>query len=163
MALNRLSKKNQKALEKQQKIFASPPDLMVRSNLFEITFSNSKFLIQKQKSLLDKINIRQHYFLTFTQGIFETTIIASRELKNKITDIFKDEKIISQVENLSSITVQLPKNTAFIPGAYSFILKSLAWEAINIIEVVSTFTEFTIILEDKNIDKAFSVIKRLFI
>ena len=83
MALNRLSKKTQGKLKNQQKIFSSAPDLMVRSNLFEITFVNSEFLVQKQKRLLDRVNIRQNYFLTFTQGILQTTIIASKELKNK--------------------------------------------------------------------------------
>lgn len=162
MALNRLSKKTQKKQKSQQEIFSSAPDLMVRSNLFEITLANSEFLIQKQKKLLDRINMRQNYFLTFTQGIFQTTIIASKELKNKISAIFKGEKIISQLENLSSITAQLPKGTEFIPGAYNFILKSLAWEGINVMEVVSTLNEFTIVLEDKEIELAFSNLKRLF-
>ena len=162
MALNRLSKKTQKMQKSQQKIFSSAPDLMVSSNLFEIALANSEFLIQKQKKLLDQINVRQNCFLTFTQGIFQTTIIASKELKNKIWAIFKGEKIISQLENLASITVQLPKGTEFIPGAYNFILKSLAWEGINVIEVVSTLNEFTIVLEDKNIELAFSNLKCLF-
>ncbi len=56
----------------------------------------------------------------------------------------------------------LPKGTALIPGVYSYILKALAWEGINVVEVVSTLNEFTIILEDKKIDSAFAVIKRLF-
>lgn len=162
MALNRLSHKIQKRERRQKKIFGSAPDLMVRSNLIEMTFLNSGYLIQKQKKLLDRINIRQNYFITFTQGIFETTLIGSKELKGKILDIFKEEKIISQIENLSSLTVQLPKGTTHIPGAYHYILKSLAWEEINIIEVVSTSNELTIVLEDKDIDRAFSIIKRLF-
>jgi hypothetical protein len=94
--------------------------------------------------------------------VFETTIIASREFKDKILSIFKGEKAISQFDNLSSITIQLPPGTTLIPGAYYFLLKALAWEGINIIEVVSTFNEFTIVLEDKYIDKAFSILKDLF-
>lgn len=162
MALNRLSQKIQKKLKSQQKLFSTPPDLTVRSNLFEITLANYDFLIEKQKKLLDRIHIKQNYFLTFTQGIFQTTIIASKELKDKILSVFKKEEIISQLENLSSITVQLPKGTEFIPGAYNFILKSLAWEGINIIEVVSTLNEFTIVLEDKDIELAFSNLKHVF-
>jgi len=162
MALNRLSKKTQKKQKSQQKIFSSAPDLMVRSNLFEITFVNSEFLVQKQKKLLDRVNMRQNYFLTFTHGIFQTTIIASKELKNKILAVFKGERVISQLENLSSTTIQLPKGTEFIPGAYSFILRSLAWDGINIIEVVSTLNELTIVLQDKKIELAFSNLKHLF-
>ena len=163
MALNRLAKRiQQNEQETKTKIFSTIPDLMVRSNLIEMTFANSPHLIQKLKGLLEQMHIRQNYFLTFTQGIFETTIIASQELKTRIETIFKSENILSQFNHLSSITVQLPPGTTQIPGAFEFILKPLAWEQINLIEVVSTYTEFTMILQDEDTDRAFSIIKRLF-
>lgn len=158
MALKRLSK-TIKSKNNIGQVFRTTPDLMVRSNLVEITMANSESLVKKYKTLLDQVVLKQQYFLTITQGIYETTIIASQEMKDKILQIFKDEKIISQFNNLSSITVKLSKDTAFMPGAYYLILKSLAWEGINMIEVVSTFREFTIILEYKDIDRAFSVLK----
>lgn len=162
MALNRLSQRVQVKTTEGKKLFGSALDLMVRSNLIEITFVNSEFLLQNQRLLLERLDDRRNYFLTFTQGIFETTIIAGKELKPEIIAIFKDERIISQFDDLSAITVLLPPTTALIPGAYNFILKSLAWESINIIEVVSTFNEFTMILKSIESDRAFSIIKRLF-
>ena len=128
----------------------------------EMTFSNSDLIIPKKIKFLEQINIKKNYFITFTQGIFETTIIASEELKKTIKEIFQGEKILSQFDNLSALTVQLPKETALVPGAYNFILKALAWEGINVVEVVSTFSEFTIISHDENIHRAFAIIKRLF-
>jgi hypothetical protein len=56
----------------------------------------------------------------------------------------------------------LPPGTTQIPGIYSYLLKALAWEGINVVEVVSTLNEFTIVLEEGMIDDAFSIIKRLF-
>jgi len=162
MAINRLSKRLQGRKQQHRKLFSSPPDLMVRSNLFEITMVNSESLARKRKALLDHVSSQPNYFLTMTQGIFETTIIASVDLKKQVFSAFQGERLISSIEDLSALTVQLPKGTAEVPGAYSFILKALAWEHINIVEVVSTLNEFTIILEDINIDKAFFVIKRLF-
>lgn len=162
MALNRLSKRMQAKTTEEKKMFGSAPDLMVRSNLIEITFVNSEFLLQKQRLLMERMENSRNYFLTFTLGIFETTIIAGKELKPEIIAIFNEERIISQFDNLSAITVLLPPGTALIPGAYDFILKSLAWENINIVEVVSTFNEFTMILKSIESDRAFSIIKRLF-
>jgi hypothetical protein len=162
MGLKRLSSKIKKTHNKQRSFFKNPPDLMVRSNLVEITILNSETLLNKQKRLLEQIKSVQNYFLTFTQGIYETTIIVSKNLEEKLLKIFEAEKIISKFENLSSITIQLPEGSALIPGIYSFILKALAWEGINLIEVVSTFNEFTIILESKNTDRAFSILKRIF-
>ena len=100
--------------------------------------------------------------MTFTQGIHETTLIAGRELEDIVESFFKGEKLISRMGRLSSVTVLLPPGTALIPGVYSYILKALAWEGIDVIEVVSTLNELTIVLEDKTIDTAFSIIKRLF-
>ncbi len=162
MGLKRLSNKIKKIHKEQKSFFKAPPDLMVRSNLVEITILNSETLLNKQKRLLEQIKFIQNYFLTFTQGIYETTIIVSKNLEEKLLKIFEDEKIVSRFENLSSITIQLPEGSALIPGIYSFILRALAWEGINLIEVVSTFNEFTIILENKNTDRAFSILKRIF-
>lgn len=162
MGLKRLSSKIKKIHSMQKSFFSSPPDLMVRSNLVEITVPNSEILLEKQKKLLEQIKFIQNYFITFTQGVYETTIIVSKNLEEKLMKIFEGERIISKFENLSSITIQLPEGSALIPGIYSFILKALAWEGINLIEVVSTFNEFTIILENKNTDRAFSILKRIF-
>ena len=162
VALNRLSRTIRRTTKRQKHVFRSAPNLTVRSNLIEMTFLNSDNLIAKQKKLLDQVSRKQHIFITITQGIQETTIIAGRELQEKILTLFKSERMIGRIEGLSSVTVLLPQGTALIPGVYSYILKALAWEAINIVEVVSTLNEFTIILEDKNIDLSFSIIKRLF-
>jgi len=161
MALKRLSQKIQ-GRQLRLEVFGGVPDLMLRSNLFEATFSNSDTLVIKQKNLLEQLKFRRNYFLTVTQGIFETTVIASRELKDQILKVFQGEKKISHFDNLSSINVRLPKNNPLIPGIYSFMLKALAWEGISVIEVVSTCNEFTIILMDQDIDAAFTSIKRIF-
>jgi aspartokinase len=162
IALIRLSKKIRQRKERLLGEFKSVPDIIVRSNLMEVTYSNSSSVFVSRKKLLDQLGGKQAYFLTFTQGINETTIIASRELKDKIKALFTEEDALSWIDDLSSITVLLPPDTAMIPGIYSYILKALSWEGINIVEVVSTLSELTIVLEDIDIDRAFSIIKRLF-
>lgn len=162
VALSRFSRTIARRAKRQKSIFRSAPDLTVRSNLLEMTYLNSSNLLAKHKKLLDRIGTMQNSFITVTQGVNETTIIASRELRDKVLAVFREEKMIGRIDGLSSVTVLLPQGTALIPGIYSYILKALAWEGINVVEVVSTLNEFTIILEDKNIDLAFSILKRLF-
>jgi hypothetical protein len=162
VALNRLSGRIHKRTKRTRGAFGRAPELNVRSNLFEMTFANSESLPLKQKRLLEKTARVGRAFLTFTQGIHETTLIAGLELEPAVAAIFSDEKLISRIGRLSSVTVLLPPGTPLIPGVYSYILKALAWEGINVIEVVSTLNELTIILEDRTIDTAFSIIKRLF-
>lgn len=159
MALKRLEKtNNNKSIINQ--VFKNSPDMIVRSSLIEYTIANSDLVIEKYKEFLSKINSRRKYFLIITQGVFETTIIVSRDLKNQIEKILKGENIISKIDNLSSITIKLPKEVVTTPGIYHFILKTLAWEGVNIIEVASTLTEFSLILKEDDVDRAFSILQQ---
>jgi len=160
MSLRRLSEKIDR-LRRPKKGQWKGHEMIVRSNLVEFTVLNSD-LGDKYKELLRLINVRKVHFFTVTQGIFETTIIASQELQKQVQKILSRVKIISRFENLSSITIRLSQETVKIPGSYYFILMQLAWSGINVIEVVSTFTEFTVILKDKEVDLAFSALKAMY-
>jgi len=79
-----------------------------------------------------------------------------------IYKLYKDEKIISEIADLSSITVKFPVDIINTSGVYYTILKILAWENIDITEVVSTYSEITIILKKDYVERAFGLIKGLF-
>lgn len=143
-------------------IFSKTPEMIVRSNLVEFTLKNESSLRKKYKDLSQFYSDGQQYFFTLTEGVFETTIIVTSDLKDNIRSILKGEHILSEVQNLSSITIKLPKENVDTPGVYYFFLKSLAWEGINIIEIVSTPNEISLILDDKDINEAFAVLKSLF-
>ncbi len=159
MALRRLVRKF-KQNKTVIKINHSGNDLIVRSNLVEFVISNVDFLITMHEELIKLAELEEQYFMTITEGVFETTIIASNDLSERIEKILTQSEIISQLKNLSSITIRLPINNVYSPGLYYFFLKSLAWIGINVIEVVSSYTELTIVLENKDVDKAFSALKR---
>lgn len=135
--------------------------MTVRSNLFEITVLNSETSTERFLELL-KLRREIKYFFTITEGVFETTIIASTDLKSKVKEILKGETIVFELDNLSSITIRLPKDAIKTPGTFYFFLKSLAWEGVNIIEVVSTYLEFSIIFEEKDVNRAFTILRSLF-
>lgn len=160
MALKRLSPKLKRGSNKgESEIKVS--DITVRSNLVEFTFENSPTLASKQERLQEEVEGEKNLLLTFTHGVYETTIFASERIEDKIEGLFRGEHLRSKFKNLSSITLILPKESVFTPGIYYNILKILAWQGINFVEVISSFTELTIFLESKEVDKAFSVLKNL--
>ena len=57
--------------------------------------------------------------------------------------------------------MKLPAENVSVPGIYYFIFQRLAWEGIVLYEVISTTNEFTILVNDQQIDTAFAVIKDL--
>jgi len=161
MALKRL--KSGLANKSQlSKVLDNAPDLIVRSNLIELTLKNSDTLLQNQIKIIKLLKKDRQNFTTITQGVFETTIISNRDNKSIIKELFNDEKMVSELDNLSSITVHFNDDIVHIPGVYYMILKILAWDGMEIAEVVSTNSEFTIILKEAYVDRAFSLIKKLF-
>lgn len=148
-------------MNKIEGLISNLGDIIVRSNLVDYTFRNSDNLLIKQQNLLKLISERRDFFYTISQGVYETTFVLSDQIKEEIPRIFEGEKLISNSYGLSSITIKLPIGNIEQPGLYYYIFRKLAWEGINILEVVSTSNEFTILLKDQDIDRAFSVIKRM--
>lgn len=161
MALNRRAK-TYTTQNPINNMFKTMPNMIVRSNLFELTIANSKTLVEKQRQILEQVNNHNDTFITITSGVFETTIIASSQIKSVIESSLKDEEKIALIDDLASITLQLTEEIVITPGSYSSVLKTLAWKNINVIEVVSTYHELTLILKNKDADKAFSALKQKF-
>lgn len=136
-------------------------DIAVKSNLTEFTFFNSPSLIDKQRALFEKISSQKGSFLTFTQSLYQTTLIANSVFEKEVKKIFKEERLLSNLTKLSAIILTLSAETVKTPGVYNFILNKLAWFGINVIEVASSFTELNLIVEDAEVDRAFSVLKNL--
>lgn len=162
MALRRykqpLNLENSKRLKQ---VFQNLGDITVRSNLSDFTFQNSKTLIHSHSKVLEKISANHQIFYAFTRGMFESNIIISTSEKDSILKAFKNETQIGLQDKLSAISIYLPDGNSKVAGLYYQIFKRLAWENITLYEVVSTTNEFTIVVEDELVDKAFSVIKRL--
>lgn len=136
-------------------------DFLVRSNLSDFTFENSESLKAKQSELINEVNKENDSFFTICKGVSETTFIVNTQHESLIEKLFKGERLKSHTTDLASVTVKLPVVNTEIYGIYYYILKHLAWEGINIVELVSTSNEFTIVVKQDDVDKAFKILMQL--
>ncbi|WKK67215.1 hypothetical protein [Lutimonas zeaxanthinifaciens] len=133
-------------------------DFIVRSDLFDYTYKNSPSLYRHISKIFAKIGDNRESFFTVSQGIFETNIVISANLKDDIDEIFKEEELINSMSKLASITIKLPKKNLEQSGIYYFILKQLAWANIPVQEVISTTHEITLVVKEEDINKTFSIL-----
>jgi hypothetical protein len=136
-------------------------DFLVRSNLSDFTFENSDSLKTKQADLVHEINKENDTFFTLCKGVTETTFIVNSQHDQTIGRMLNGEKLKSHTTDLASVTVKLPVVNTEIYGIYYYILKHLAWEGINIVELVSTSNEFTVVVKQDDVDKAFKILMQL--
>ncbi|HNW98267.1 MAG TPA: aspartate kinase [Bacteroidales bacterium] len=162
MALQRYSQEKEIVISNKLKsCLNNISDVFVRSGLSEFTYKNSDDLFNRYVSFVKKISLGNDVFFTFVHGVFETNYVISNSLSKIFRDAFKNESQVAYETELSSITVRLPKINVQTQGLYYYILQGIAWEGINIINMISTSNEFTIIVKDADVEKAFSVIKNL--
>jgi len=162
MALKRLSDDLEfRATHKIVKVLKNIGEITVRSNLSDYTFLSSGTILANQARLLEEVNKNQDIFYTSSRGVNEINIVVSNTLDETVEALFKEERCTQKAENLSSVTVKLPAENVSVPGIYYFIFQRLAWEGIVLYEVISTTNEFTILVNDDQVDVAFKTIKDL--
>ena len=162
MAINRLSPANELRIRRNIKKLASNlGDFIVRSDLCDFTFKNTPSLLREISKLLSKASDSNDYFLTVSQGIFETNIVVNKNLQVHVEQMFKQETLINNVLDLASITLKLPKENLEQSGIYYFILKQLAWANIPLQEIISTTNEMTIVVKEKDVNETFSILMDL--
>jgi hypothetical protein len=158
MALRRLTPEIRERAAPGHGLGSHIRDLTVRSNLSEITFVKSNTMPEKQRQLLLEAQQGAYEFVTFTRGTWEVTAIFDSALGPAVERIFAGETVISRLDGVSAVAIRLATDTVDTSGVYYEVLKQLAMRDINVIEVVSTYTEFTIILERDQVDRAFSIL-----
>ncbi|EFS98016.1 hypothetical protein HMPREF1977_0692 [Capnocytophaga ochracea F0287] len=162
MALKRLSVDMEfRSTHRIVKVLKNIGDIIVRSNLTDYTFLTSENFMNAQAQLLNKIKNNRDIFYATTRGVNEANIIVSNSMEAIVENIFKKERILHKFTDLGAISVKLPEENVSVSGIYYFIFQRLAWEGVNMNEVISTANEFTIVIPENHIDIAFKVIKDL--
>lgn len=162
MALKRLSENLEfLATHKIVKVLKDIGEITVRSSLTDYTFQLTPSILSGQLDLMREIENMPDIFYTSSRGVNEINIVVSNRLEKTVERIFKNEICTQKAEQLASVSVKLPSENVTVPGIYYFIFQRLAWEGIVLYEVISTTNEFTILVDDIQADKAFSIIKAL--
>jgi hypothetical protein len=162
MAIQRRTPINHlKSAEKLKRFFRSLGDLTVRSDLAEFTFRNSKTIFERHAEFLREAGSEVEFFCTFSQGVHESTIIISNSIAQILKKSLRREKLVATLMKLSSVTLRLPEENVRIAGIYYFILQRLAREGINIVEVISTRQEFTLVVKEEDTDRVFTLLMKL--
>jgi len=161
MAIRRIQKKLKPAASGSE-LLKDSNNITVRSNLFEFVFLNSPDIIKIHQEVLKKTENKKDASFNISTGLFESIIIVSSELKKDVEKILKNQKQVTKIKDLSSVTIKLSEGvTLTTPGVYYLVLKALAWNGISVVEVISIGLELSMLFRNADVDRAFSVIKSL--
>jgi aspartokinase len=136
-------------------------DFFVRVNLSGYTFENSRLLKSKEFEFFKIVQEDTVSFLNVYTGMRETTYIINSDQQDAIERIFREEHMKSNIKNLASVSITLPPIYNEVIGTTYYILRLLAWEGINLIEIMTTGNELAIVIHEKDVDQVFKILMDL--
>ena len=154
VALSRLANKVKMlpALRPRVKII----DLAIKAPLCEVSYEKTRDNLVSLTSLRAAIG-QNSDFLTITQGVGELTIICSQSLKPRVVEYMKS-KPVGQYDELGAITVRFNESEYIEePNMIYSLISELAKKRINLIEIISTFTELSFVVRKPDIERTVAV------
>jgi hypothetical protein len=162
MALRRISERlPQQGISQPIMLAPRMGELTTRTDLTISTYRMSDSSNECQRQLLALAEPYPGTFVTVTRGVHEMLVVCSRALVHMVDEAFGTERLLARVENLTALTLRLNPETRATPGVYHAVLKKLAWDKISVINMMCTFSELTILLEQSQTGAAFSVLSQI--
>ncbi len=159
MALRRYSE----TLEKKQKkpVFNYFRETILKTDVCYIIVEESSTSIDKIQQLYNEINFKRGGVLNVIHGNYEMGIVANQRYKEKLLELLGNEKILNVVEDLVVISLTYSKDFLFQPGVMYNILRFVAWEDINVLDIILTPQELSLVIKRNDTVRCYNTLERL--
>lgn len=152
----------------QKEVEALPPvkiDLVVhrmstQTNLVEIVYDQSSY-VQKRLQKVQEWSIKNNHFFTVVQGFQEIAFIVDSSHADAVKDLFSDAEPVITIPDLVAVTLSVPKESIETPNQIYTMLCMLAPQQISVVDIISTYTEVTLLIENKNLSAVQSIFQTL--
>lgn len=142
-------------------VFDYSSEIILKTDISDIEVLRSPSLLNKLKRLYDIVDFEKGDILNIIHGRHEVSVVTNERYRDKLLNILKGEKVLNFENNLVSLTLTFSKDFLHTPGVIFNVVRNIAWENINIFEIVSTNTELTFILNKKDAVKGYKVLEKL--
>jgi aspartokinase len=137
-------------------------NLLSRSGLAEITYVKTPQNQALVTQLYNDPKFASAQFFVVTLGLSEISIITTEEAGRAVVELFAPQKPKLYLTNLASLSMQMPESGIETPNQFYTIIKQFALKRINIVEFVTTYTELSFILDNKDLKQAFNLLHDAF-
>jgi hypothetical protein len=138
-------------------------DVSLKIPITEFNFAKNADHNQKISRLYQELAKVENSFLNIISGNTETGIFVNSKYEQQVLAIFSTQKPNLFLPNLGAISIKFDSNCLEVSGVVYQILKYLVWENINLLEVISTYTELTLIVNQNNTHKTFEILSKKFV
>ncbi len=133
--------------------------IVMKTNIFDVNLVKRDSFISKLGVLYDQISTEKGDFLNITLGSHEVSLAVSEKYRSLVNELTKGEDVLNQMDDLVALSLVFTGDFLQTPGVVYEAVRHLAWEQINVIEIVSTMNELTFVIKREDSMKAFDVLQ----
>lgn len=135
-------------------------NITIQSNLVTRTYYKNNRTEKPVEALSHAVRNRNGYF-GWNEGMNEHAVVFERRFLDLAKEFITEEPKY-QHDFVSALIMKFPKVYSDQPGFLYTVLRTLALHSINVIEVTSTYSEFTVYIDRKDIQLAFEALETAF-
>lgn len=145
-----------------KKVGAMQYSISMQTGIYDVNFRHGSGFARNLEDLYSSIDPARGDFLNISVGNSEISLAVSMKHKELVKNLFSDLEITHEMDDLVAISIAFDGNYIMTPGLIYVAVRKLAWEQINIIEVISTMNYLSFVIDKENSSKAYSCLETLF-
>jgi aspartokinase len=133
-------------------------EILMKTNICDFNVKKNEAFLQRLGRLYEMVQLGKGDFLNVTIGNDEVSIAISEKYRSQTEEFLADEEIYEERSGLVSLTLLFSGDFLHTPGIVFQALRKLAWEHINVYEIVSTMTELTVVISKEDSGKGYEAL-----
>jgi hypothetical protein len=148
--------------EKVKKSFSNPSSTYsietIKTDICYIVLEESPDILHELRDFYSIVDFKRGGILNIIQGNFEVSIITNMRYKEKLLDLLSGKNIIETIDDLVSISLTYSQDFLFMPGILHEVSRFLAWDRINVVDIILTKTELSIVIYKKDLMRCYKTL-----
>lgn len=130
-------------------------DISVKTGLCEVTYEKTETIHSLLLKVASQAKVAHRDFFALTVGLSQISFIIPESELQRIKKELHSAKPFLTLSNLAAVTVQFDSKYLQLPGVIFQFVKVLASRGVNIVEIVSTYTELSVIVAEEYLEATF--------
>ncbi len=134
-------------------------EIQMKTNIYDVNFRRDDSFIPKLQQLYRNVHPENGDFINVTIGSHEITLSVSENCREAADEATKGLEVVHTYSDLVALTILFRGDFLQTPGVTYLAVRKLAWENINIIEIVSTMNVLTFIISREDSHRAYEALE----
>lgn len=158
MAIRRYAEELRKK-DTEQKSYELRYEIMMKTNIYDINLVRSDTIMGKLGELYNLVSPSSGDFLNVTLGSHEVSLSFSEKYREVVEKSIEGEEVLHRMGDLVALSLVFSGDFMSTPGIVYEAVRKLAWEEINVNEIISTMNELTFVIRREDSMDAFTVLQ----